>query len=317
MSNTTREGYFPSANQNDKIYYRFMMPQNPPRGIVLVLHGMRSHSGRYQDFLHFLCDHDYAVYAYDHAGHGRSVAEGGLYGSFAEKDGDIVLVKDLGSMVEIIRKRFRHLPLFVFGHSLGSFVLRAYMASHKDALDGVIISGTCEPIQPSFFKKRKLEKLVKKAGRAPSDAVENRMVGVFNKQFPEAGSWITTNPTLFVKGADEPWYGHPMCADGYYDMFRLMQYISSDDWVKELPKGVPMLFISGSRDPVGGMGNGVAELCEALEDAGVCDLTCRIYPEEKHEIIGSLSDAVAKEEILAWLKDKTEAAVALRRTHLL
>jgi len=316
MNDTMREGYFPSANQTDNIYYRAMMPKNPPRGIVLVLHGMRSHSGRYEDFLNFLCEHDFAVYAYDHAGHGRSVAEGGLYGSFAEKDGDVVLVKDLQSMVAIIRKRFRHLPLFVFGHSLGSFVLRAYMASHKDTLDGAIISGTCERIQVSYFKRKKLEKLVKKAGRTPSDDVEKLMIGKFDKQFPEVGSWVTTNPVALARRADDPLSGHAMCADGYYDMFRLMQYISSDDWVKEVPQGLPMLFVSGERDPLGGMGEGITALAEEMKEAGVTDLTCRLYKGEKHEIIGSLSDSLAKEEILAWLNDKTEAAVALRRTHL-
>ena len=76
------------------------------------------------------------------------------------------------------------------------------------------------------------------------------------------------------------------------------------------------MFISGDRDPVGGMGKGVADIAEMLDEAGVSDLTCRIYKGEKHEIIGSLSDAIAKEEILSWLNDKTEAAVALRRTHL-
>lgn len=315
MDYTKREGYFPSANQTDNIYYQSLTPKDSPCGILLVLHGMRSHSGRYEAFLRFFCERGFAVYAYDHAGHGKSVAEGSLYGSFAEKDGDVVLVKDLASMVEIIRKRFRHLPLFVFGHSLGSFVLRAYMASHKDTLDGAIISGTCEKLEVSYFQKRKLEKLVKKAGRAPSDAVENLIIGRFDKQFHEAGSWLTTNPAAFVKKADDP-SGHAMCADGYYDMFRLMQYISSDEWFKDVPKGVPLLFVSGERDPIGGMGKGIADIAEALDEAGVSDLTCRIYKGEKHEIIGSLSDAVAKEEILAWLKDKTEAAVALRRTHL-
>jgi len=310
-----REGYFPSANQTDNIFYRALTPKDSPCGIVLVLHGMRSHSGRYQDFLSFLCENGFAVYAYDHAGHGRSVSEGGMYGSFAEKDGDVVLVKDLASMVAVIRKRFRHLPLFVFGHSLGSFVLRAYMVSHKDSLDGAIISGTCERIEVPYFKRKKLEKLVKKAGRTPSDAVEYLMIGKFDKQFSEVGSWLTTNPAAFVKKADDP-SGHAMCADGYYDMFRLMQYISSDEWFKEAPKGLPLLFVSGERDPIGGMGKGIADIAEALNEVGVSDLTCRIYKGEKHEIIGSLSDAVAKEEILAWLKEKTEAAVALRRTHL-
>ena len=316
MNYSVREGFFPSANQTDNIFYRAMMPKESPCGIVLLLHGMRSHSGRSEAFREFLCENGFAVYAYDHAGHGRSVGDGGLFGSFAEKDGDVVLVKDMQSMVEIIRKRFRHLPLFVFGHSLGSFVLRAYMASHKDTLDGVILSGTCDDLRVSYFKKRKLEKLVKKAGRTPSDAVEAMMIGKFAKDFPEVGGWLTTNPASYAQFANDPLGGHPMCADAYYDMSRLMQYISSEDWIKEVPKNLPMLFISGERDPLGHMGDGIPSLVESLTEAGVSDATCRMYAGEKHELLNSLSDSLVKEEIISWLKDKTEAAVALRRTYL-
>ena len=70
MNYTTREGYFPSANQTDNIYYRAMMPEESPCGIVLLLHGMLSHSGRSESFREFLCENGFAVYAYDHAGHG-------------------------------------------------------------------------------------------------------------------------------------------------------------------------------------------------------------------------------------------------------
>lgn len=315
MSYTMREGYFPSANQTDNIYYRAMIPEGSPCGIVLLLHGMCSHSGRTESFREFLCENGFAVYAYDHAGHGKSVAEGGLFGSFSEKDGDVVLVKDMHSMVEIIRKRYRYLPLFAFGHSLGSFVLRAYMTSHKDTLDGAIISGTCASLRFSYFQKRKLLKLVKKAGRAPSEAVEKMMIGKFEKAFNEPGSWLTTNPSALVGRAHDPLMVRAMCADAYYDMFRLMEYISSEEWIKEVPFGLPLLFVSGKRDPLGGMGEGITSLCEDLTEAGVSDLTCRLFAGEKHEVIGSCSDDRAKEVILDWLKDKTEAAVALRRTY--
>ena len=316
MEYRMQEGTFPSANQSDAIAYRVLMPENNPCGIVLLLHGMGSHSGRYLPFAEFLCENGYVVYAYDHAGHGKSVREGGLFGSFAEQDGDIVLVKDLQSMVALIRKRFRHLPLFAYGHSLGSFVLRAYIASHKDTLDGVMLSGTCERMQVSYFKKKKLFRLVKKAGRVPSEAVEELMVGKFQKEFPEPGSWVTTNPSYLPKRESDPLYGHPMCADAYLDMFRLMSFISEDEWIREIPKGMPVLFLSGERDPLGGKGVGIQSLVEALDEAGVSDVTLRLYPKEKHETIGSLSDALVKEDILAWLKDKCEAAVALQRTHL-
>ena len=316
MEYTLQEGFFPSANQTDEIFYRIMTPREIPMGIVLLIHGMRSHSGCYESVATYLCENGYVVCAYDLAGHGRSVGEGGKFGTFAEKDGDVVLVKDMHTMVTIIRGRYRHLPFFVYGHSLGSFVARAYLAAHPDTLDGAIFSGTCERLQFSFWKKRKLTRLVKKAGRSPSFEVENLMLGGFNSAFPEEGSWVTTNTSAFLTKSHDPLGNYPMCADGFYDIFRLMSYISSDDWIKEIPKNLPFFFLSGERDPLGGAGEGIRALVDDLIEAGVSDVSYRLYQGEKHETLGSLSDALVKEDMLRWLKEKTEETVALQRTDL-
>lgn len=310
MNHTLREGYFPSANKQDEIYYCMMIPPTVPSGVVVVNHGMKSYSGCYRAFAEFLCDNGFAVVLYDMAGHGKSVKEGGLFGSFAPADGDVVLIKDLDTLVGLVRKRYRHLPLFVYGHSLGSFVARAYIASHKEAFDGAIFSGTAERMRFSFFQKRKLKKLCAKAGRAYSKEVEDYMIGDFACQFPEEGSWLTTDPAQFAAFAEDPLCGNPMCADAYYDMFRLMEYISSDEWVEEAPKGLSMLFQAGERDPLGGQN--LTDLCEALCDKGATDVSLALYKGEKHETLGSLSDEAVKRDILAFLKDKAKDVTALR-----
>lgn len=315
MKIKTEKGTFDSHNQTDRLVYTIKTPiEVNPVGVVLLLHGMGSHAGRYESFADLLCQNGYVTAVYDQAGHGESVGTSGIFGSFAEKDGDVTLVKDFGTLVSLMRRRYRHLPFFVYAHSLGSFVARSYLAANPEALDGAVFSGTCERIRPPFLLQHKLKKLVKKAGRTPSEKVEALMIGDYSKAYPEPGGWVTTNPDALPKKGEDPYFGHRMCADAYYDMFKLMLYISGEEWLRDYPKGMPTLFLSGERDPLGGCGEGIRALCSDLDEADASDVSCRIYKGEKHETLGSLSDATVKSDILLWLKEKTENAIAMRNT---
>ena len=152
------EGYFPSSNGESQVYYCHYTP-DMPKGVVLFVHGMGSHSGVYKNLAEKVCEEGYAVYTYDLLGHGKSVSEGENFGTFARENGDVALVKDLEIITSMIRRRFRQLPFFVFAHSLGSFITRAFLASHNDVFDGAILSGTAKPMQFSFFKRFRLKKL--------------------------------------------------------------------------------------------------------------------------------------------------------------
>lgn len=309
MEYTVKEGFFPSANGESQIYYRILTPRAVCVGGVIFLHGMRSYSRVYESFALDLLEKGYSVMLYDQAGHGRSVGEGESFGTFAAKDGDVVLTKDLESAVSLMRKRFRHMPLFLYGHSLGSFVARTYIAAFPDGVDGAIFSGSAERMEFSFFAKRKLKKLAKKEGRKPSAAMEKLMLGDYHEKFKEPGGWVTTNPAA-ISGND-PLAGHPMCADAFYDMAQLLLFISSDNWLDNIPKGMPMLFLSGARDPLGGMGEGIKALVEDMTDRDASDVSYRIYEGEKHETLGSLSDAKVRLDIIEWLEEKRKDKVAL------
>lgn len=309
------EGFLESHNKTDSIYYRIYQPEGTPSAVVFLIHGMGSHSGRYESFARRLCEAGYVAVTYDQAGHGRSVGEKGIYGSFAEKDGDVTLVKDFGSLVSLLRKRYRHLPFFVFAHSLGSFVARAYIAAEPEALSGAIFSGSCERMRPPFLFEYRLKRAVKKSGRQPSKKVEEMMLGDFAAAFPEPGGWVTTNPAAMPKKGEDPFYGRPMCADAFYDMYRLMRYVSGEEWMKSLPGGLPLLFLSGERDPLGGGGEGIRNLvADLLDNTDISEVTYKIYPGEKHELLGSLSEDAVKADILAWLAEKLRDAVALQNT---
>jgi len=311
MSIRFKEGYFPSYNQVSQIYYCHYTP-DMPKGVVLLIHGMGSYSGCYKAFAELLCEQGYAVYAYDLLGHGRSVGEGECFGTFAEENGDVALVKDLETMTAIIRKRFRQLPFFVFAHSLGSFIVRAFLASHKEVFDGVILSGTAKPMSFSFFKRLKLKKLLKKSGREYSPAVERAMLGSLVAPFlKEEGSWLTTCPENLPKKEDDPYIGHKMRADAYGDIFRLLDYISGEECLDETPRATPILFLTGERDPLGGID--LDGLLDSMDDRGFSKVGMRLYEGEKHELLGSLSHEKVIADILVFLSEETEAVTLMRR----
>lgn len=306
------EGYFPSHNQTSQVYYCHYTP-DMPKAVILLVHGMGSYATVYDGLARVLCENGYAVYAYDLVGHGRSVGDGEIFGSFSQEDGDVVLVKDMESMTGIIRKRFRQLPLFVYAHSLGSFIARAFAATHPDVFDGMVLSGTIEVTAFSYFKRRRLLKLVKKAGRSYSAEVEKLMLGKLIAPFrDEPGTWLTTSPESFVARRDDPYLSHRMTADAYGDIYRLIDYISSDEWLEKMPHGTPILFQSGERDPLGGA-RGIPSLAEEMLDDGFSKVTVKLYKGEKHELLSSLSHDTVVADLLSFMSEEADAVTAMRR----
>jgi len=303
------EGYFPSHNQKSQVYYCHYTP-DMPRAVVLIIHGMGSYAGRYDSFARMLCENGYAVYAYDLVGHGRSVSEGEIFGSFAEKDGDVTLVKDLETLTALVRRRFRQLPFFVFAHSLGSCIARAFASSHPNVFDGMLLSGAVKHFYFSFFKKRKLNKAIAKAGRTPSREVEALVMGDLVAPFlKEEGSWLTTDIAMLPQ--DDPYCGRAMCADAYGDMLKLISYISSDECLEATPRAMPILFLAGERDPLGG--EALRELCDEMEEMEFSKVTLTVYPGEKHELLFSRAKDTVVRDVLAFLGEESDAVVLLRR----
>ncbi len=313
MDMKINEGFFESSNKVDKIAYRIWTPlDKAPKGVVQLSHGMNSYSAAYESFAEFLCENGYVVAAHDHAGHGRSVSLDGKFGVFAEKDGDVVLVSDMYSLYEIMKRKYKNLPYFLYGHSLGSFVARAFVAAYPDAVDGAVFSGSCSFLKLGFFAKRKMNSIVKKAPLEHFAEVEKLFFGDFEKKMGKGG-WLTTNQERLLKNSYDPLYGRGLTALGYSDMYKLMEYISSDEWFKAVKGSLSALFISGELDPIGGYGEGIKEVAEKL-NGSLNDVSTLIYKDEKHETLGSLSDGKIKNDLLLWFNEKTDAIVELRRS---
>lgn len=155
-----------------------------PRGVIQIVHGMVEHVGRYDEFARFLVEQGFVVCAADHIGHGKSVASADELGCLPV-DGKETLIEDVHELRKTVTARYsRQTPYIMFGHSMGSFVTRAYLARHGEDVAAAVICGTGQ--QPLVLSKagNALARFLAKTKGADyrSKLLDGMGVGAFAKQ---------------------------------------------------------------------------------------------------------------------------------------
>lgn len=171
-----------------------------PVAAVLIIHGMAEHAQRYEKFANTLVDNGYIVYANDHRGHGKTADCIDNTGYFADANGWNLVLDDIQHLKAIILKENPGIPLFVFGHSMGSLLLRNLMFKYPDDIQGIILSGTSyTPLKLVKFGRivASMQKfLMGKKHR--SKLLDKLSFGGFNKKFKPAKTafdWLNTDPS--------------------------------------------------------------------------------------------------------------------------
>ena len=304
------ESSFPSADGASTIYARWWLPASQqPRAIVQIIHGMCEHIGRYDHFARFLAAQGFAVCGHDHIGHGRSVASLEDLGCLPPKTGKAVMVADVHSLRKLAAERFPELPHILFGHSMGSFVARAYVAKHGEGLVGAVICGTGN--QPLALSKggNLLANILcaTKGPRSTSNLIHNMAVGSYGKAIPGATSphdWISTDLAVIRAYADDPLCGYMFSVGGYAALTDLTGEVVTPVCAGGVPKALSLLYIAGAEDPVGECGKGVRAAADLVKKAGVHDVQTIIYDGMRHEILNEPGKAQVYADVLAWIEGR-------------
>ena len=309
------QGEFESSNKRSTVKYAVLVPEGNPRAVVQIVHGMNEYFGRYEELAAYLCERGFVVCGHDHIGHGYSAANEDDLGFFADSDGDKYVVSDVGLLHDVMRKKYRSLPYILIGHSFGSFVSRAYVASHPDAVDALLLSGTAGQKQPVGMGKFVCKFLMLFGGKHKrSKLVKNICFAGYNKRFEEKTGfeWVTNDPEKLDKYVNDKFCNYIFTLQAFYDMFRLIEYIQSEQWYDDMPKGVPIFVIAGENDPVGNYTKGVETMLEKLRDKGVSDLQYKVYSGERHELYTGLRRQEAFADTAEWINEKIEGIIEAR-----
>ncbi len=324
---TTQDVTFASADGASTIHARIWWPAGiaaagegecdgektaAPVGVVQLVHGMSEHIRRYDDFARYLCDLGWVVCGDDHIGHGRSAAPG-KFGCMPAKGGDAALVADehtLRGLVQgLVKERTgAEVPHVIFGHSMGSFITRVYLSQHADGLAAAVICGTGTiPVATSKAGHAAARLVAAVRGQDfVSKLLDSLGSGAYSKAVPGPTGleWLSHNKQNVADYIDDKECGFMFSAGGYCALTALTAKACSKECAAAVPHDLPLLYIAGDGDPVGDMGEGVKAAAHLATDAGSTDVTCKIFPEMRHEILNEAGKMQVYEAVSDWLERK-------------
>lgn len=272
--------------------------------VVQLVHGMAEHMDRYDRAAQALCAAGYVVIGHDHLGHGP-LAKAEEHGFFADKDGWGHLVEDIYAVHGEARRRFPKAKFVLFGHSMGSFAVREYLLCHGVDLAACAISGTGWYPAPLCFAARTAAALCGVFGgwKKPAPLVNAIAFSGNNKPFEyrTGFEWLSRDEKEVDKYVTDPLCGFLFTARGYYDMFTGLQGISKVSRLSVMKKETAVYFMSGDCDPVGQNGKGVETVAAQFRNAGMRDVTVKLYPGGRHELLNETNRDEVTRELIAWL----------------
>lgn len=301
---------FLSADGKTKVHaVRWIPEAGSYKAILQITHGMVEYIERYRGFAEFLNEHGFLVVGHDHIGHGESVQSEEDWGYFAEPNPSDVLVADMHKLRELTQEENPGVPYFMLGHSMGSYMLRKYLSLHGEGLTGAVVMGTgCIPDKTTKLGMKVAKLLAKLYGwRHRSRLIQKLSYDKPYKQFDVAGSdennsWLTKD-TEIVRA----YYANPKCTfvftlNAYMGLFEAVLFDNQAENIDKIPKTLPLFLVSGADDPVGNMGKGVKAVYDKFREAGIEDITWKLYENDRHEILNELDRDQVYRDILAWLE---------------
>lgn len=300
-----------TGKYNQSIYVSKWTPKNnAPKAVIQLAHGMAEHIARYGEFAEKLAAAGYAVYGNDHRGHGKTAGSLENVGYFADEDGFNVVVEDMKLLTDTIKKENPGLPVFLFGHSMGSLLSRSYITRFGSDLKGVVLSGTAANAGLLGSVATLLAKIeCKTKGRkTPSNLLNGMVFGAFNKPYKPARTdfdWLSRDNEQVDLYVNDPYCGAVFTAGFFYDFFTGLTEMFKNENTLKVPKELPMYIFSGELDPVGGKkGKTVTKTAEIYKKAGIQDVELKIYAGARHEMLNEINKEEVYKDVIQWFDKK-------------
>lgn len=293
------------------------IPEHPV-GILQLVHGMAEHRERYHDFMDYCAKQGLVVLIHDHRGHGASVKTTEDYGYFYQ-DGARGIVDDVHQLTLYLKERFPGLPLTLFGHSMGSLVVRCYTKKYDADIDRLIVCGSpskrfgagagravvqlLKKLKGEHYRSPLVQKLSLSGYNEKSSqlARANGEVVDFTKHYPSESSWIVSDPEVVTAYDADARDGFVFTLNGFETLFGLMKTAYSKSGWKVAHSELPIFFIAGANDPCIISAKDFQKAVDFMRNRGYRDVKSKLYPGMRHEILNEKDKQIVWEDIIKFI----------------
>ncbi|KAA0972558.1 alpha/beta hydrolase [Aureimonas fodinaquatilis] len=295
-----------------RLAVRWTMATGRPRAIMLVMHGLAEHSGRYHAFADWLSKRGFHAYAADHRGHGATTAIDAPPRQFARKDGVQAVVRDWQSVRALALSRHGALPVLIFGHSMGGLLALNYAISHSHDMAGLCLWNCNFDVGP----QEHLARIALKAeqGLKGSDVASGLLRRATFESWRNSVSprqtdfdWLSHDRDAVAAYIADPHCGWTATNSMAQNLLQMVMTGGRQKSLACLPAGLPIHLLAGTADPVTEQGGSMQRLAEKLQHCGQKNLTLELISGARHETLNELPayrDA-ALQSLGQWLKKAT------------
>lgn len=304
MSFEIKEMTVQSTDNIHTLVGRIYIPEGEIKGLFHIVHGMTEYIGRYDNLMSSLAEAGYVAFGYDNLGHGKTVNDDSELGFIANRDGWKYLINDVEAFSLAVKRLYPDKPLYLMGHSMGSFIARLAAVSFGELYQKLIICGTGgkNPLSPFGLALTNLLKTLK-GGKYISKTILNMAFGSYNKKFDKTSkyNWLTKDKTIIDKYATDKFCTFDFTVSAMHDLIMLNTVCNKKHWYNSINKNLPILLISGTDDPVGNYGKGVTQVYNDLIKSGA-KAELKLYDNCRHEILNDTCKAEVICDILCFIK---------------
>ncbi len=278
---THQEGYLKGVRDSN-IYYQYWLPEETPKALLIVVHGLAEHSGRYMNVVNRFVPSGYAVYGIDHIGHGKSDGKRVYVKRFQD------YINTLRIYIETIQDWQPGIPLFMIGHSMGGLIGAAYLLEHQHKLSGAVFSGPGIKVPDSI---------------SASVILAGKMLSLV---FPKTGilqldaNGVSKDPSVVAAYVNDPLvYTGKITARLGAEMLKTMQDVTE----KANKISLPITIVQGGNDLLVDP-NGAQLLYDLVSSA---DKTIKIYDGLYHEVFNEPEREQVLNDVQKWLEARLDA----------
>ena len=275
-----------------------------PKAVIQVVHGMEEHKERYDAFAEYLAKNGFTVLTSDLRGHGENAP---LLSHIADKKGDELLISDQQEILKYIKNTYKGVPVYLFGHSMGTIISRVLLQKEAKEYEKVALSGYVNP-NPAGGAGIVLGNLIAlfKGKKGYSKFITNLVVGGFNKSIENPRTpldWLSYNEDNVNAYIADPLSGKEFTLGSYNALFKLLVQMGKANKYQPINENLKFLLIAGKDDPCTGFEKGREASKKLLEKAGYKNISVITLDNMRHEILNETEKEKVYEALLKYFEE--------------